>query len=81
MVNRIYTGISFLFLAAFLFAALFICAAIGGIGSDTWGREEFLRYMFVYTPSGLLIGGIVALLAGISLFVWELRVYTNKRES
>ncbi|MFZ0370716.1 MAG: hypothetical protein WAM07_14060, partial [Halobacillus sp.] len=63
----------------FLFAALFICAAIGGIGADTWGKEEFLRYMFVYTPSGLLIGGIVALLAGISLFIWELRVSTNRK--
>ncbi|MGP4078045.1 hypothetical protein [Halobacillus sp. K22] len=79
MINRIYAGISFLFLAAFLFAALFICAAIGGIGADTWGRDEFLRYMFVYTPSGLLIGGIVALLVSISLFVWELRVYANTK--
>ncbi|MGP4070408.1 hypothetical protein [Halobacillus sp. B29] len=79
MINRIYTGISFLFLAAFLFATLFICAAIGGIGADTWGREEFLRYMFVYTPSGLLIGGSAALLAGISLFVWELRVHANRK--
>jgi len=79
VINRIYTGISFLFLAAFLFAALFICAAIGGIGADTWGRDEFLRYMFVYTPSGLLIGGIVALLAGICLFVWELRVHANRK--
>lgn len=69
--NKTNIGISFLLMATILYATQFICGAFGSIGALDWHKEAFTRYMS-YVPEGLIIATIIALILGISFFVWGL---------
>lgn len=62
--NRRGTGAVFCFIAAFLFAARYISAAIFGSGVASWNRELF-QAMLQYSGSTLLILSIISLVIGI----------------
>ncbi|MFO8191491.1 MAG: hypothetical protein R6U08_01760 [Bacillota bacterium] len=66
--NRRGTGTIFCFIAAFLYAARNISAAIFGAGVSSWNRELF-QAMLEYSGSTLLILSVIALVIGIVYLV------------
>ena len=62
-------GLGFIAIAAFLFAARFIAAAIFGSGVTSWDADLF-HSMYGYVGSGLTTAAVVALIAGIAYLVW-----------
>jgi hypothetical protein len=71
--NRRAAGVAFVAIAAFLFAARYVTAAIFGSGVNSWSRELF-HGMLQYTGSALLVVSIIALIVGIIyLIVGELQ--------
>jgi len=63
-VNRRGTGSVFCFIAALLFAARYISAAIFGSGVASWNRELF-QAMLQYSGGTLLTLSIISLVIGI----------------
>jgi mannose/fructose/N-acetylgalactosamine-specific phosphotransferase system component IIC len=61
-------GLGFCAIAAFLFAARYICAAIFGSNVSSWSAELF-RAMYGYVGSGLSIAAGVSLLVGIAYLI------------
>ncbi len=66
---RQFIGLGFCAIAAFLFAARYICAAIFGSGVSSWSPDLF-RNMYKYVGSGLSVAAGIALLVGIVYLVW-----------
>ena len=62
-------GLGFCAIAAFLFAARYICAAIFGSGVTSWSASLF-RSMYKYVGSGLSTAAGIALLVGLVYLVW-----------
>ncbi len=56
-------------IAAFLFAARYVCAAIFGSGVSSWNAFLF-RNMYGYVGSGLSVAAGISLLVGIVYLVW-----------
>lgn len=67
--NKTHIGIHFLIIASILYAARYICGAMGAIGAQEWSKEEFANYLS-YVPNGLMIATIIALILGVVFFVW-----------
>ncbi len=67
--NRRITGTIFLAVAAFLYAARYLAAAIFGSGITSWNRELFAS-MLSYVGNNLIILSIVFALAGLAYLVW-----------
>ncbi len=71
--NRRSAGVCFLAIAAFLYAARHLAAAIYGSGSPSWSSELY-QGMLAYVGADLWVLSAVAAVAGIGYLVWaELR--------
>ncbi len=62
-------GLGFCGIAAFLFAARYLGAAIYGAGNPSQSAELF-NGLLRYVGSGLLVFSIISLIAGIIYLVW-----------
>jgi hypothetical protein len=62
--NRRTAGVVFCGIAAFLFAAKYLCAAIYGSGMITWNSELFGN-LLTYVGSGLMVTSVISLIVGI----------------
>lgn len=62
-------GLGFCAIAAFLFAARYMCAAIFGSGVSSWSAALF-RNMYGYVGSGLSVAAGISLLVGIVYLAW-----------
>jgi len=62
--SRRTAGVFFCFIAAFLYAARHLSAAIFGSGVSSWNRELY-NAMLQYVGNTLTVLSIVALIAGI----------------
>lgn len=67
--NKRGTGVALCGIAAFLFAARYITAAIFMSGVSSWSNQLFFAGL-AYQGTALLTGSIVSLLAGIAYLVW-----------
>ncbi|EAD4890059.1 hypothetical protein EPB37_15960, partial [Listeria monocytogenes] len=63
------TGVTFIAIAAFLFSAKYISAAIFGSNLASHNRELFLA-MLEYIGYPLSICSVIALLIGLAYIVW-----------
>lgn len=78
--NKRGTGVAFIAIAAFLFSAKYICAAIFGSGVLSW-NEELFNAMLTYVGSPLNVGGIIALIIGIAYLAWgEYEEFKSKKQ-
>jgi len=66
--NKRGAGVSFCFIAAFLFSVRYISAAIFGSGVSSWNRGLF-NSMLRYTGNTLVVLSIISLGAGIVYLV------------
>ena len=72
------TGVAFIAIAAFLFSAKYISAAIFGSGVLSWDKELF-NAMLSYVGSPLSVCSIVALIIGVAYITWgEYEEFKNK---
>jgi hypothetical protein len=69
MLTRRGVGLGLIAIAAFLYAARYVSAAIFGSGVKSWDAELF-RAMYGYVGSGLTTAAIIALVAGIVFIVF-----------
>ncbi|GAA0440184.1 MAG: hypothetical protein ACQEWU_11545 [Bacillota bacterium] len=69
--NKINVGISFLYMATFLYGVRYISGAMGVISSTEWSDEVFAEHM-LFIPDGLMIATVITLILGIVFFVWGL---------
>jgi hypothetical protein len=67
-VSRRGVGFGFCAVAAFLFAARFVCAAIFGSAVTSWDAEGF-QAMYRYVGSGLTTAALISLVVGIVYLV------------
>lgn len=67
--SRRVTGVLFIAIAAFLYAARFVAAAIWGAGVTNWNTQLFSN-MYDYIGNGLTIWSILALLVGAGYLIW-----------
>jgi hypothetical protein len=67
-VTRRGVGFGFCAVAAFLFAARYVCAAIFGSGVKSWDAGLF-HAMYGYVGSGLTTAAVVSLVVGIVYLV------------
>ena len=67
--NRRGTGVVFCLIAALLFSARFISAAIWGSGVTTWSGEIF-DAMYNNIGNRLTIASAISLIVGIVYLVW-----------
>ena len=67
--NKRGTGVAFIAIAAFLFSAKYISAAIFGSGLASY-NEELFNAMLSYIGNPLSICAIFALLIGLAYIVW-----------
>jgi hypothetical protein len=67
--NRRGTGVLFCGIAALLFAARYISAAIFGSGVSFWDARLF-NHMLDYMGNGLIIGSVISLLVGVAYLIW-----------
>ena len=67
--NRRGAGVSFCLIAALLFSARYLSAAIFGSGVASWNLEVS-RAMLSHTGNGLTIASIISLLTGIFYLAW-----------
>lgn len=67
--SRRITGISFVAVAAFLYATRFFAAAIWGSSFNTWNAENF-SHLLGYVDQGLTTWSIVALIIGLIYLLW-----------
>jgi hypothetical protein len=63
-INRRFAGVSFCFIAAFLFSMRYISAAIFGSSVSSWSSDLFAQ-MLRYTGNSLTIVSVIALIVGI----------------
>ena len=71
-------GVAFIAIAAFLFSAKYISAAIFGSGVLSWDKELF-NAMLSYVGSPLSVCSIVALIIGVAYITWgEYEEFKNK---
>ena len=78
--NRRAAGISLFAIAALLYSARYLTAAIFGSNLQTWDSALF-RAMLEYTQSGLNTWSIIALLLGVIYLVWsEIETLAAKRK-
>jgi hypothetical protein len=75
--NRRWAGVSFCFIAAFLFAARYIAAAIFGSNVSSWSAELY-SYMLGYVGNQLHIFAAISLVVGI-LYLWSAEFGNNGR--
>ena len=72
------TGVAFIAIAAFLFSAKYISAAIFGSGVLSWDKELF-NAILSYVGSPLSVGSIFALIIGVAYITWgEYEEFKNK---
>lgn len=72
--NRRAAGVSFCAIAAFLFAARYITAAIFGSGASSWSDDLFTAIMS-YVGGGLTLFSGISLAVGVAyLILAELRI-------
>ena len=69
VVNRRGTGVSFCLIAALLYAAKYISAAIFGSNISSWDADLF-SHMIDYMGGGLPLFSKLALIIGIAYLVW-----------
>ncbi len=62
-------GLGFCAIAAFLFAARYMCVAIFGSGVSSWSAPLF-RNIYGYVGSGLSVAAGISLFVGIVYLVW-----------
>ena len=67
--NRRGAGVVFCLIAALLFSARYISAAIFGSGVLSWDSQLF-HAMLEYTGNGLIIASAASLLIGIAYLIW-----------
>lgn len=67
--NKRGAGVTFIAIAAFLFSAKYISAAIFG-SSASIGSEELFYEMLEYVGTPLNIGSVLALLIGLAYILW-----------
>lgn len=67
--NKRGTGVAFIAIAAFLFSAKYISAAIFGSGLSSWDQGLF-NAMLEYIGYPLSICSVIALLIGLAYIVW-----------
>jgi len=67
--NRRTVGCAFVAIAAFLYTARYISAAIFTSNSQNWGRDLFQRAMS-YVGDDLHLWAFAALLVGVVYLVW-----------
>ena len=73
------TGVAFIAIAAFLFSAKYISAAIFGSGLASY-NEELFNAMLSYIGNPLSICSIIALLLGLAYIAWgEYEEFTMKK--
>ncbi len=78
--NKRGTGVAFIAIAAFLFSAKYISAAIFGSGVLSW-NDELFNAMLTYVGSPLNISSIVALMIGIAYIAWgEYEEFKSKKQ-
>lgn len=77
--NKRGTGVAFIAIAAFLFSAKYISAAIFGSGLASY-NEELFNAMLSYIGNPLSICSIIALLLGLAYIAWgEYEEFTMKK--
>ncbi len=68
--SRRLTGVIFCGIAAMLYAARYLTAAVYGSGqSNTWSAQLFTA-LLGYVSNNLTVAAIVALVAGVAYLVW-----------
>ncbi len=67
--NQRSAGVCLLAIAAFLYAARYLAAAIFGSGVSSWSRELY-QGMLYYVGADLWVCSAVAAVAGIGYLVW-----------
>ncbi|WP_339213869.1 hypothetical protein [Solibacillus sp. FSL W8-0372] len=67
--NKRGTGVAFIAIAALLFSAKYISAAIFGSGVLSW-NEELFNAMLTNVGIPLNVGSIIALIIGIAYLAW-----------
>ena len=67
--NKRGTGVAFIAIAAFLFSAKYISAAIFGLSVASWD-EDLFNAMLSYIGNPLSICSIIALLLGLVYIAW-----------
>lgn len=67
--NKRGTGVAFITIAAFLFSAKYISAAIFGSGVSSWD-EELFNAMLSYVGSPLNTYSLISLIIGITYIAW-----------
>lgn len=73
-------GVAFIAIAAFLFSAKYISAAIFGSGVLSW-NEELFNAMLSYVGSPLSVCSIIALIIGVAYIAWgEYEEFTIKKQ-
>ena len=74
------TGVAFIAIAAFLFSAKYISAAIFGSGVSSWD-EELFNAMLSYVGSPLSVCSILALIIGLTYIAWgEYEEFKSKKQ-
>lgn len=67
--NKRRTGVTFIAIAAFLFSAKYISAAIFGSNVPSWD-EDLFNAMLEYVGNPLNICSVLALLIGLAYIIW-----------
>lgn len=77
--NKRGTGVAFIAIAAFLFSAKYISAAIFGSGLASYNKELF-NAMLEYIGYPLSVCSVMALLIGLAYIIWgEYEEFTIKK--
>ncbi|NBI06212.1 hypothetical protein [Senegalia massiliensis] len=74
---RIIIGSVFLLISAILYGTKYLSAAISGVNSTSWGKDDFVR-MLSYTPTLLNFYIYISFILGISLLIWYVVDFYNK---
>lgn len=78
--NKRGSGVAFIAIAAFLFSAKYISAAIFGSGVLSWD-EELFNAMLSYIGSPLSIASMIALIIGVGYISWgEYDEFKSKKQ-
>ncbi|MDQ7793816.1 MAG: hypothetical protein RDU89_05305 [bacterium] len=67
--SRRATGVAFCAIAALLYAARYLAAAIWGSGVSSWSRELF-ESLLQYVGAPLVTLSLLALAAGVAYLAW-----------
>ena len=78
--NKRGTGVIFIAIAAFLFSAKYLSAAIFGSGVVSWS-EELFHAMLSYVGTPLSVCSILALIIGVAYIAWgEYEEFTRAKQ-